>query len=393
MEFSQLMQHFAANAPRFAARLAQSGLSADDLRAPADLNRLPIMRKDDLIELQAAEPPFGGLLACDPSELAYLFQSPGPIYEPGPKRADAWRWAEALTAAGFSAGDRVINAFGYHLTPAGIMFDHGLRAIGCAVIPGGVGNQEQQIDVMHALAVSGYIGLPSYLKALLEKAAERGIELALERAFVAAEPLPPSLRDFIESRGIEVRQGYGTAECGNLGYECACKNGWLVPDGVILDICDLTTGQPVPHGETGEVVVTVLKPEYALVRFGVGDLSSLEVASCPCGIASPRLQGWQGRAGDAVKVRGMFLHPRQLAGLLALFPEIARGQAEITRSDHKDALALRVVAQPDGDIATLPERLAAAARERIKLRAEVEIVSAEALPEGEPLIVDQREWK
>ncbi|MGC8827120.1 MAG: phenylacetate--CoA ligase family protein, partial [Anaerolineae bacterium] len=272
MELAELIRHLAQNAPGFARRLQTAGLQAADLRTPADLNALPVLRKDDLIALQAAEPPFGGLLAVPPATLKRIFQSPGPIYEPQGSEPDPWRWGPALEAAGLAAGDRVMVCFGYHLTPAGAMFEEALHALGGVVIPGGIGNQEQQVQAMQALGVNGYVGLPSYLKALMEKAAEMGLNPPLEKAFVTAEPLPPSLRTWFHEHGLPVvRQGYGTAECGNLGYECAAENGWHVPDGLIVQICDINSGQPLPDGETGEIVVTVPRKDYALVRFGTGD--------------------------------------------------------------------------------------------------------------------------
>lgn len=391
LQFAVLIAGLAKRAPGFAARLQAAGLTPDDVRTPADLNRLPVVRKDDLVSVQAANPPFGGYLACAPGELKRIFQSPGPIYDPEPRGTDYWRWAPALRATGFEAGDVVLNAFGYHLTPAGAMFEEGLLALGCAVIPGGVGNQEQQVRFLHDMGVTGYTGLPSYLKALLEKAAELGLSLDLRKAFVTAEPLPPSLRAIIQGYGVTIRQGYGTAECGNLGYECEAEDGWHLPDDALVQVCDLTSGQPLPPGVSGEIVITLFNEDYALVRFGTGDLSSLNDAPCTCGRASPRLMGWQGRVGDAVKVRGMFLHPRQLSGLMSRFPEIVRWQAVITRQEHKDFLTLQCVSPSAGD--ELAERLAAAAREGIKFHLEVAFTGEADLPAGSPPIKDERTWE
>lgn len=384
-----LITHLSQNAPGFAARLEAAGLTPEDIHTPEDLNRLPVIRKDDLATIQAENPPFGGFLSVSPGSLKRIFQSPGPIYEPEPDTPDYWRWENALRAAGFTAGDVVLNAFGYHLTPAGAMFEEGLRAVGCAVIPGGVGNQEQQIQAMAALGVTGYVGLPSYLNALLEKAAALGVNLQVRKAFVTAEPLPPSLREALHAKGVHtVRQGYGTAECGNLGYECEAENGWHVPEGIILQVCDITSGQPLPPGVSGEIVVTLFHREYALVRFGTGDLSSLDDSPCTCGRTTPRLMGWQGRVGDAVKVRGMFLHPRQLQALMANFPEISRWQAVVTRQEHVDHLCIEIVTAERGDIET---RLQQAARAAIKFRIDVRRV--EALPQGAPPIRDERTWE
>ena len=394
MEIAKLITHLAENAPGFAQRLADAGLAADQLTDAQSLNQLPVIRKDDLADIQAANPPFGGFLACDIGELKRLYQSPGPIYEPEPRVNDYWRWKSAMRATGFTEGDVVLNAFGYHLTPAGAMFEEGLLAAGCAVIPGGIGNQEQQVQAMAALGVTGYVGLPSYLKALLDKADEIGVALKVQKAFVTAEPLPPSLREELVSRGVTtVRQGYGTAECGNLGYECQAEEGWHIPADAIIQVCDINSGKPVAPGESGEVVVTLFNDDYALIRFGTGDLSAVHTEACSCGLDSPRLVGWLGRVGDAVKVRGMFLHPRQLNGLMAGFAqETVRWQAQVTRFEHKDQLSLRVVPSPAADVDTLPERLASAAREQIKFRLTVELVAENDLAEGAPPIEDLRDW-
>lgn len=391
MDIQSLVTFLAEHSPGFARRLEQARLQPGQMRTAADLEDLPVMRKDDLVELQAARPPLGDLLSCPPGELRRIFQSPGPIYDPEARRSDYWRWAPALRAAGFVSGDLVLNAFGYHLTPAGAMFEEGLWSVGCTVIPGGVGNQEQQVGAMHALQVNGYVGLPSYLKALLEKSDELGLKLAVRKAFVTAEPLPPSLRQHLNDRGVTVRQGYGTAECGNLGYECELQDGWHLPEDALVQVCDLTSGRVLPAGESGEIVVTLFNQEYALVRFGTGDLSSLNLEPCACGRTSARLMGWQGRVGDAVKVRGMFLHPRQLAGLMARFPEVERWQAVITRHEHKDALNLRVVAPAAA--AEFPARLEKAAQEAVKFRLHVELVPGERLPSGSQPILDTRTWE
>ncbi len=391
MDLFELIHHLAAHAPGFARRLEGAGLSPDTIRSIEDLNRLPVIRKDDLAELQTSEPPFGGFLACDPGALKRIFQSPGPIYDPESRQPDYWRWESALRAAGFREGDRVLNAFGYHLTPAGAMFEEGLMAVGCAVIPGGVGNQEQQVRLLHDLAVNGYVGLPSYLKALLEKAEGLGLTLQLEKAFVTAEPLPPSLRAVIKERGIVIRQGYGTAECGNLGYECEQEDGWHIPADAIIQVCDINSGQPLPPGEIGEIVVTLYNPNYALIRFGTGDLSAVHPEPCTCGRSEARLTGWQGRIGDAVKVRGMFLHPRQVSEFLARFPEVERWQAHITRRQHTDYLALRLVAPHAAD--DLIHQITDAAREAIKFRVQVQLVDSAELPPGSPPVLDDRTWE
>jgi len=394
MELNPVITHLASNAPGFARRLKDAGLSPDSIHTADDLNALPVVRKEELVELQAADPPFGGFLACNPGDLKRIFQSPGPIYDPESRTDDYWRWKSAMQATGFEPGDLVMNCFGYHLTPAGAMFEEGLWATGCAVIPGGIGNQEQQVRVLHDLQVIGYVGLPSYLKALIEKAEELGLEPYVKKAFFTAEPLPPSLRTWLNEHGVTVaRQGYGTAECGNLGYECEEVNGWHLPDDAIIQVCDINSGQPLPPGESGEIVVTLLNADYALVRFGTGDLSSLDTDPCPCGHKSDRLMGWQGRIGDAVKVRGMFLHPKQVANFMSRFEEVTHWQAVITREAHKDFLALHVVILPGLDEASLTARLTQAARDAIKFHLEVKTVSEESLPPDSPPIRDERTWE
>ncbi|MDA0246382.1 MAG: AMP-binding protein [Chloroflexi bacterium] len=391
MLLSEVISHLYDNSPAFRARLGAADLTPADLQTEDDLASLPILRKDDLIELQRQNPPFGGLLAVPLSELRAVYQSPGPINEPSPKRPDAGGWAVALQAAGFTAGEVVLNALGYHMTPAGASLEDSLTHIGCVVIPGGIGQFEQQIGAMAMFGATGFVGLPSYLKVLLDKAAEMGQPLQLDKALVLAEPLPPSLRHELHERGVRVFQAYGTAECGNLGYECETLQGWHIPDGRIVQVCDINTGEPLPAGEMGEVVVTLLNHAYAAtVRFGVGDLSTLIDEPCGCGRSGLRLAGWQGRVGAATKVRGMFLHPSQLAGLMARFPEVASYQAVITRTDHKDELALEVVVAEGHTADGLVERLESAARQAIKFRLEARLVAS--LPPSSP-IRDERQWE
>lgn len=393
MKLDTLIQHLASCAPGFARRLQDAGLRPEAIRSADDLNALPIIRKDNLVELQAADPPFGGFLACPPGELKRLFQSPGPIYDPEARTPDYWRWKPALEVTGFQPGDVVINCFGYHLTPAGAMFEEALWAIGCTVIPAGIGNQEGQARLLHDLKVSGYVGLPSYLKALIEKVEQLGLQHTIRKAFFTAEPLPASLRAWLNEHGVKIaRQGYGTAECGNLGYECEHENGWHIPQDIIVQICDINSGQPLPPGETGEIVVSLLNKDYALIRVGTGDLSLLNTEPCPCGRASARLMGWQGRVGDAVKVRGMFLHPKQLADFLSRYPSVLRWQAVITRQEHKDHLTLHVLTDPLAETAALTQKLAQAAREAIKFQVEVKSVPESSLPPNSPPIRDERTW-
>jgi phenylacetate-CoA ligase len=374
------------------ARLRSAGLAPDELRGVAALDRLPVLGKDELIDLQAGAPPFGGLLAPDATPRR-LFQSPGPIYEPDLGGADPWGWAPALRAAGFGATDRVLNAFGYHLTPAGVMFEQAAIAVGSTVVPGGVGSMDLQARACRDLGVTAYTGLPSYLKALLDKAEELGLDpraWPLERAFVGAEPLPPSLRSWLEERIPVVRQGYGTAETGNLGYECDAREGLHLPEDRLVQVCDLETGKALWDGREGEVVVTLLSPEYPLLRFGTGDLSAFLNEPCGCGISTPRIAGWLGRVGEAVKVRGMFLHPRQARAALDGIGGVERFRLVVDRSEHRDLLRCEVMPREGAHA----DRLSAAVKERIRsgLRFDSEVVLVEQLEPDSPPIVDVRSW-
>lgn len=374
------------------ARLRSAGLAPGELRDVAALDRLPVLGKDELIDLQAEAPPFGGLLAPE-AVPRRLFQSPGPIYEPDLGGGDPWGWAPALHAAGFGPADRVLNAFGYHLTPAGVMFEQAALAVGSTVVPGGVGSMDLQARACRDLAVTAYTGLPSYLKALLDKAEELGLEpraWPLERAFVGAEPLPPSLRSWLEEWIPVVRQGYGTAETGNLGYECEAREGLHLPEDRLVQVCDPLTGEALWDGREGEVVVTVLSPDYPLVRFGTGDLSAFLAEPCDCEISTPRIAGWLGRVGEAVKVRGMFLHPRQARAALDGLSGVERFRLVVDRTEHRDLLRCEVVPGDGAHAAQLP----AAVKERIRsgLRFDAEVVLVEELEPDSPVIVDLRSW-
>jgi phenylacetate-CoA ligase len=380
--------------PALRRRMESAGLQPADIQTTADLTKLPPLRKEELPAIQRSGPNLGGMLTVPLAGLRRVFESPGPIYDPEPHEPDSWRFAPAFRAAGFGPGDIVINCFGYHLTPAGVLFEEGARVAGCAVVPGGIGGQAQQVEAIAALGVTGYAGLPSYLKALLEKARELGHDprtWPLKKAFVGAEPLPPSLRAlFKDEYGIEVYQGYGTAECGNLGYEGPEREGWRLPDDALVQVCDLNTGAPLPPGQTGEVVVTLFRTDYILVRLAVGDLSALMDAPLTHDIAVPRLVGWLGRSGDSIKVRGIFVHPRHADQALHHVQGIAAYQVAATRHEHRDELICRVVLAPGAGRDTIADA-AAALQDALKLRCAVEIV--EALPEGAKTFVDERTWE
>jgi phenylacetate-CoA ligase len=381
----------AERVPAFRERLRAAGVEPDELTSVEALDRVPVLTKDDLLEVQAAAPPFGGLLAAD-ARLRRIFQSPGPLYEPELDEPDPWRWAPALAAAGFGPDDVVLNTSGYHLTPLGAMFEEAVRALGGTVVPAGVGNLELQVQACVDLGATAYIGLPSYLKALLDKADELGAagSLRFERAFVAAEPLPASLRTWLEERVPVVRQGYGTAEAGNLGYECEEKTGFHVPDDALVEVCALDTGRALWDGEEGQVVATLFRADYPLVRLGTGDLSAFMTEPCSCGREVPRLAGWLGRVGEAVKVRGMFLHPRQVRSVMAEIPDVTRYRFVVERKEHRDLLRCEFVPAPGADAATLAETVKERVRSALRFNADVEPV--ESLEADTPVLVDTRTW-
>jgi phenylacetate-coenzyme A ligase PaaK-like adenylate-forming protein len=379
----------AASVPALTARVRAAGMQPADLVDVASLDRLPIMTKDDLLDLQAKEPPFGGLLAPG-TEVRRVFQSPGPLYEPEPAGDDHWRVRVAMESAGFSPADTVLNCFGYHLSPAGVMFEEGAMAVGCRVIPAGVGNFELVLRAARDVGVTAYLGTPSYLKALLERADDQGgPPLRIERAVVSAEPLPPSLRTWLEERVPVVRQMYGTAETGNLGFECEAVDGLHVPDDALVEVCTLDDGQPRLDGGEGQVVVTLFTSHYPLVRLGTGDLSAFAEDECSCGRPTPRLVGWLGRTGEAVKVRGMFLHPRQVTQVMSEVREVAAYRFLIDRVEHKDALRCEVV-PADGAESEVAAAVKGAVRSGLRFDVEVAVVSR--IDPDSPPLTDLRTW-
>jgi len=387
---AEVLPAAAAAAPGLGARVAAAGMEPADLVDVEAVDRLEVLTKDELATSQHRDPPFGGFLARG-AALRRVYQSPGPLYEPEPDVADPWRWAPALRAAGFDDSDLVLNAFSYHLTPAGAMFEQACFALGCAVVPAGVGNLDLQVRLCADLGVTAYVGLPSYLKALLDRAEAQGHDVRdwpLTRAFVSAEPLPPSLRAWLVERVGVVRQGYGTAETGNLGFECEREQGLHVPADALVEVCDLSSGAPLPEDQEGQVVATVLSADYPMVRLGTGDLSAWHTDACSCDVSTPRLRGWLGRVGDAVKVRGMFLHPRQVDGVMAGLDRVAAHRFIVERVDHRDVLRCEVVAANGDD--DLGEEVRA--RLRAGLRFDVEVSVVPAVATG-PVITDLRTWE
>ena len=388
---TRVVQASAATVPPFAARLAAAGLSADSIRGVSDLAALPVHTKDDVLAQQQDEPPFGGLLAPG-AKVNRVFQSPGPLYEPQLSGSDPWRWGQALSSMGIGADDTVLNCFGYHLSPAGAMFEEGCLAIGARVLPGGIGTQDLQARAIADLGVTAYTGLPSYLKALVERFDELGLgrdRWRLTRALVTAEPLPDTLRALLEERVPIVRMAYGTAETGLLAYEREHGAGLVLADGVLVEVCDLDTGAPITQGE-GQIVITLLRPEYPLVRFGTGDVSAW--VDGPDG--APRLAGVLGRVGQAVKVRGMFLHPRQAQAAIAGVEGVMAWQLVVDRRDHLDQLRCEVVLTDGMADDADRDRVLDLVRGRIRsgLRFASDVVAVKALPADASVISDVRDW-
>lgn len=394
----ETVRHAYENAPAARRKMEQAGVSPADLREVSDLSKIPITRKADLKNLQKSEMPFGGLAAIPPRAMKRIYVSPGPTYDPEGREGSHWRWEKAFIAAGFRPGDIVQNTFMYHFSPGGMMFDDGLLRIGCTVIPAGVGNTEMQAQVMRDLGVTGYVGTPSFLMTILEKARELGIVpgdgLKIQVAMVTAEMLPESLRGrFREEFGIQVRQCYGTADVGSLGYECYEANGMHIPDEILLELVDPSTGKRLGSGEIGEVVVTLPNPTYPLIRFGTGDLSVFTEEACPCGRTSPRLQRIVGRIDQVTKVKGMFVHPEQVAQVEKKIPDAARLLFLVTRTGHEDHLTIQAVpgeGVTPSDI--LASRIAETTREVTRLHGNVVFVRESELADQEKKIVDQRKW-
>ena len=371
-------------------RLAGAGMSAGDVAGVADLQAIPVLAKDDLPAMQAAGPPFGGMLAVAAGSLTRIYRSPGPINDPQGAGDDFWRFATALRAAGFRPGDVVLNSFSYHLTPGGLMLDGGLRAVGCAVIPGGVAATTAQIEAARAAGATGYTGTPQFLLTLLERAQESGGPLGFKHALVTGAPLPPTLRARLQDGfGVDVYQAYGTADTGLLGYECAEKDGWHVAPEVVVEVLVPGDDRPAADGEAGQVVVTSPNEVYPLVRFGTGDLSAWKRAPRPGGRPGPRLAGFLGRVGEGVKVKGMFVHPRELAAALGSDSAVARYQAVVTADGARDVFTVQVEAAPGAvvDKTALTARI----REAVKIGPVVEVVEPGAIPDDARPLVDARE--
>ena len=385
-------------APAITRIFDDAGVTPDDIRGTADLAKLPVTSKSKLAEMQAENPPFGGFLTVPVNELKRIFMSPGPIYDPQGRVPDFWGWSEGFYAAGFRPQDVVINTFGYQMTPAGLMFEESLLEIGCCVLPTGVGNTETQVQLMKNLGVTGFVGMASFLRKIGAKAREMGIDprhdLQLEIGYVAAEILTDALRTEVEEMyGMTLRQGYGTADCGCLAYECTERNGMHFTSNAYVEIVDPQTGQPLGPGEPGEVVVTIFNPIYPLIRFGTGDLSAFTDEPCACGRTSPRLTRIMGRVDQITKVKGMFVHPSQADKVVAGFPQVAKYQIVVTREQNNDIMTFDLeMKEPPADADAFIHEFSVAVQEGIKLRPVVNLLPPGSITDDGKKIRDERKW-
>jgi len=390
--FSALPNHInfvKNNAPGWAKLLSE--IDPVEISSRETLATLPIIRKSELTARQTKNPPFGGLSSAQYGELSWVFCSPGPIFEPGKKRGDFWRMGRALHAAGFRKGDLVHNTFAYHLTPAGHMMEAGAHACGCTVIPAGIGNTEQQVEVISKVRPTKYVGTPSFLRILLEKAGSMDLDVSsITHGAVGGEALPPSLRKYFQQKDIQVLQSYGTADIGLIAYESSAIDGMIVDEDIILEIVRPGTGTPVPEGEVGEIVVTSLNPDYPLIRFATGDLSTLLPGLSPCGRTNSRIKGWMGRADQTTKVKGMFIHPKQIAQVVERHVEISRARLVVDNQDHVDFMTLHCeVPQPSED---LKSEIAKSLQAICKIKGEVILEQLESLQNDGKVIDDVRTY-
>jgi phenylacetate-CoA ligase len=375
-----------------------AGVDAASVTSRAALAKLPVTRKGELHERQkagrvAGNGVFGGFSSVGwGAQMPRVFASPGPIYEPEGTARDYWRMARALHASGFRSGELVHNCFSYHFVPAGLMMETGAHALGCTVFAAGTGQTEQQVQAIAELQPAGYVGTPSFFKIIVEKAEQMGVALpSLKKGMVGGEAFPPSLRDWFTERGINVYQCFATADVGSIAYETSAREGLVLDEGVIVEIVRPGTGDPVAAGEVGELVVTSMSSAYPLVRFGTGDLTAILPGHCPTGRTNTRIKGWMGRADQTTKIRGMFVHPKQVDEIVKRFPEISRARLVVSGEMADDKMLLRVEAAPSTE--GLQGKISEAIRDITKLRGDVELVSLGSLPNDGKVIEDARSYQ
>ncbi|MEM6986525.1 MAG: AMP-binding protein [Pseudomonadota bacterium] len=365
-----------------------AGVDADLISTREELASLPVLRKSVLVAAQELDPPFGGFTAYPVAHYTNVYQSPGPIYEPGMDSPDWWRLGRFLHASGVGKGDVVQNCFSYHLTPAGLMFESAARAVSAAVLPAGVGQTELQVQAASRIGVTAYAGTPDYLKVILEAADESGHDLSrITRATVGGGALFPSLRDYYKDRGISCRQCYATADLGNIAYETDALDGMIIDEGVLVEIVQPGTGDPLPDGEVGEVIVTTLNRDYPLVRFATGDLSAILPGKSPCGRTNQRIKGWMGRADQTTKIKGMFVRPEQVASLIKACPGIRKVRVTVTRESEQDVMRVQFEGEPQN-----LDSLQSAVKAHLKLLADVSMCEPGTLPNDGKVIDDQRTY-
>ena len=391
---ASLLEHAWTHAPGVRRRLEAAGLAPKDFRSTDDLARLPVIRKNAMPDLQKADPPFGGFCTVPVAKLRKIFMSPGPIFEPMGPELSGFHAETGLFAGGFRPGDVVLNTFAYALTPAAHELDESLNLIGCAVVPTGVGQTEIQVGVAKSVGATGFVGTPSFLMTILAKAKEMGVgRLPFQVAQVGAEPFTESMRrELQDAHGIMARQGFGTADAGMLAYECAEASGMHLLEDAITQVCDPTTGEPLPNGQIGELVATVHNRTYPMIRFSSGDLTVITDEPCRCGRTSARMLGWRGRADEVTKVRGIFVHPRQVDEIVARVKGVERFQVVVDREGHNDTLTLRVQLASGVDAASISPALEAAIRDVMKLRCSVAIVPAGTIADNAKKVSDERKW-
>ncbi|MFL6816746.1 MAG: phenylacetate--CoA ligase family protein [Bradyrhizobium sp.] len=377
----------AVQAPAYAERL--KGIDLGDITSREALAQLPVLRKAELPRLHKAAPPFGGLVVGRPGSFGRLFTSPGPIFEPEPTHTDPWRGARALFAAGFRAGDVVLNTFSYHLTPGGFIFDASARALGCAVIPAGPGNTDAQFELIEAYRPIGYSGTPDFLKILLDAGASTGRDSSsIKRASVSGAAFPKSLQQEIRSRGVDAYQSFGTADLGLIAYETDAREGMIVNEDLILEIVRPGTGEPVAEGDVGEIVVTSLDPDHPWIRLAIGDLTAALPGPSPCGRTNMRIKGWMGRADQTTKVKGMFVRPEQIAEIAGRHPELGRLRLVVSRQQETDTMTLKAETYVMAE--TLRQAVMVSLRAVTNLSGEVELAAPGSLPNDGKVIADER---